>query len=257
MIEFASDNDTKQVRELWDIAFPEEPDFNNWFFENKYKAEYCLILKEDGIIKAMAQLLPYEIKNVGKVSYIYGAATNPDYRRQGLMRRLLNRSFEIDRQRGYAASVLIPQNKPLFDFYERLGYKTCFFVKTVVAESAADTDGYSLREASEQDIPFMDSLYRAEQGESYIIRTRGYWAEQIKMFKALGGRVCILVKGDTPKGYGFVSDGFIQEVFGDRERLAALAGVGKYVCCGGDTPIGMAYSYGDKLDTMYMNLMFN
>ena len=258
MIEFASDKDTGEIRALWDIAFPQEPDFNDWFFANKYKAELCLVYKEDGIIMAMAQLLPYEIKGVGKVSYVYGAATHPNYRRQGLMRRLLNRSFETDKEKGFAASILIPQDKPLFDFYKGLGYKTCFFAKSGIACGSADTKGYGIREASEADIPFMDRLYRTEQGENYIIRTKDYWAEQIKMFKALGGGTYILMKGETPRGYGFVSDGFIQEAFGDGERLAALAGVNKYVSCGGDMPIGMAYSYGNKLpDTMYINLMYN
>jgi predicted acetyltransferase len=257
MVEFATSADNREIRELWNICFPEEPEFNNWFFDNKFDAGKCLVLREDGIIKAMAQLLPYEISGIGKVSYIYGAATHPNYRRLGLMRRLLENSFEIDKANGFAASILIPASKSLFDFYEGIGYKTCFYIGSNSVE-APDVSGYSLREATTSDIPFMDKLYTSQAGENHIIRTYDYWAEQIKMFSTLGGKVYILMKDSVPVGYGFVTDGFVQEGFGEVQRLACLAKVNRYNTSGTDTPIGMAYTYNDNFKkNMYLNLMFN
>jgi predicted acetyltransferase len=257
MVEFATSADNREIRELWDACFPEEPEFNNWFFDNKFDVSKCLVLREDGIIKAMAQLLPYEIAELGEVSYIYGAATHPGYRRLGLMRRLLEQSFEIDKANGRVASILIPASKSLFDFYERLGYKTCFYIGRNDVKNI-DVSEYSVIKANVSDIPFMDRLYTLSVGEKHIIRSQAYWAEQIKMFCELGGSVYILIKADKPIGYGFVTDGFIQEGFGDVQVLANLAGVKKYVSCGTDTPIGMACSYTDNFPkNMYLNLMFN
>lgn len=255
MIEFAVKNDTEQIITLWNTAFPEEPDFNAWFFKAYFKAENCLVLREDGIIKAMAQLLPYEIKGIGKASYIYGAATHPMYRKQGLMTKLLRQSFEIDKERGFAASILIPQGRELFDFYAKIGYKTCFYVKKAAVEST-DITLFSLREAQYADIEFMDRLYRADR-DNYIVRDEKYWQTQLDMFKALGGSVYILLEGDKPRGYAFVSDGLIQESFGDCNGLASLLGLDEYTTCGVETPFGMAYAYEEPLPEMYMNLMFN
>ncbi|GEM_PF-6510572 len=257
MIDFAQPKDTEEIRKLWDIAFPEEPLFNDWFFENYFKAENCLVLKKEGKISAMAQLLPYEIQGAGKVSYIYGAATDPSYRRQGLMRRLLEKSFELDRQRGAVASILIPQNKELFDFYGKLGYKTRFYV-TAEKTKPCDTTGYSLKRAENGDISFMDSLYKKNQN-NYIIRDCNYWEIQLEMFKTLGGECYILLKDNKPVAYGFYTDNYIQEGMGEVNTLAYLAGADKYVSLAdkNNTPIGMAYPYGDFPQRLYLNLMFN
>ena len=93
MIRFAYENDVRLIRELWDIAFPEEPDFNSYFFENIFDHRNTLINIRDNELLAMTQMMPYEIKNMGKVTYIYGAATNPKYRKQGLMSELLKKNL--------------------------------------------------------------------------------------------------------------------------------------------------------------------
>lgn len=254
-INFADFADTAEIRRLWDIVFPEEPDFNDWFFDNYFKAEYCLVLRDNGVIKAMAQLLPYEIKGLGRVSYIYGAATRPDCRGQGLMSRLLKRSFELDRQRGFAASVLIPQNRDLFDFYSRLGYKTVFYADKIPT-AACNTSGYGVREAENDDIPFMNRLYESAQ-TNFIVRDYEYWKCQLEMFRACGGSVYILMRGSERAAYGFLNDNYLQESFGEGNVLANLVGASSYVNVGGSVPVGMAYSYGGKLQNMYMNMMFN
>lgn len=258
MTGFALPSDTGEIRALWDSCFPEEPEFSDLFFAKMFKSDTCLVLREDGIIKATAQMLPYELKDVGKVTYIYGAATHPDFRRQGLMRRLLEASFELDKKRGFAASILIPANEALYGFYARLGYKTRFYIREGKPRmSGADLTGYALRAASEEDIVFMDALYRRELGTGYIVRSRSFWAEQISMFRELGGDALILTKDSRAVGYGFLSDGFLQEAFGNPDVTAALAGADKYAGCGGDTPIGMAYAYKPLPEKMYLNLMYN
>lgn len=264
MIELASQSDTSEIRRLWDEAFPEEPLFNNWFFECRYRPDTCLVLREDGVIKAMAQQLCYELKDVGKVSYIYGAATKQEYRRQGMMRRLLNFSFDMDKKRGRAASILIPQNKPLFDFYSALGYKTAFYVHSGTFEGKADTTGFELRNASDDDIPFMDSLYTEKAGKNYILRTYEYWREQINMFRTLDGEVFILLNKGNPVGYAFYNGDFVQEIFTPYTDImlslmcACFGKPLKYVTVGEDTPIGMICSYGKPIEgKSYLNLMFN
>lgn len=262
-IAFCTQEDTLAVRELWDIAFPEEPVFNDWFFANEYRDEYCLALKQDGKILTMAQLLPYYIEGVGKVSYVYGAATHPDYRKRGLMRELLKRSEELDKSVGRVASVLIPANEGLFDFYSRLGYQTAFYVRKGELLKPVNTDGYTVRKADEKDIAAMNELYVREVklNGSFVVRQYDYWLRQLKMFASLGGEVCILEHNGTCEGYAFITDGMAQEVFGNTAVLLSLTGVKKYITYsaeGANTPIGMLLPYDNNMpDRMYMNMMFN
>jgi hypothetical protein len=120
--------------------------------------------------------------------------------------------------------------------------------------------GYELRQATEADIAYMDGLYRSKQTGNIILRSFEYWKEQINMFNTLGGRVYILLKNGENAGYGFVTDGFVQEGCGDVNRLSVMAGVKSYVTFDGamNTPIGMAYFYDKEcIDNTYMNLMYN
>lgn len=265
MIRVASARDTEEIRRLWDEAFPEEPEFNDWFFANRYCPDTCLVLCEDGIIKAMAQQLCYHIKNMGEVSYIYGAATKKEYRRRGLMGNLLKYSFDLDRKKGRVASILIPQNKPLFEYYSLLGYEKVFYVKSGFFDGCIEkTDGFELKSAGEKDILFMDRLYSHGAGADYIIRSYEYWQEQINMFRSLSGEVFILMKNGEACGYAFYNGDFVQEIFSDYmdvmlSLLCENYGRGlKYVTSGGDTPIGMMYSYHKPAENKcYLNLMFN
>lgn len=253
MIAFASPEDMGGIRRLWDIVFAGEPDFDRWFFANRFKLSECLVLKENGTVKAMVQLMPYFMEGYGKVSYVYGAATLPQYRSKGLMRTLLAAAEKIDIQNGALASVLIPQNEQLFGFYEKLGYSTCFYVDKRQTRPDADTEGYSLKRADYGDIGFMSSLYKG-----CMVRTADYWKMQIDMFNATGGAVYILMHGDMPAGYGFMGEE-LQETAGETDVIARLCGAERYVVNGvNKIPIGMGRGYGKALPSEgYMNLMFN
>lgn len=261
MIEFALTEDKPEIREIWDIAFPEDNEFNNWFFENKFRAEYTLVYRNKGMICSMAQLLPYEISGFGWVSYIYGAATRPEYRRQGLMERLLRQSHEIDRERGFAGSILIPENKGLFDYYGRLGYKTAFYVAHK-SYDCAESGKFNVKKAGEEDIPFMDSLYRESVGEQYIVRTRDRWQEQLRMYNEIYGGAYILLENGVREAYCFYTGEDMAEIFGRKKNiLCSVVNKGRVTECtegGGNIPYGMLLSYGEKISgNMYIGLMFD
>ncbi len=255
MIRFAYENDVRLIRELWDIAFPEEPDFNGYFFENIFDYRNTLINIKDNELLAMAQMMLHEIKNRGKVTYIYGAATNPKYRNQGLMSELLKKSFEIDKEKGIKASVLIPANKSLFDFYERLGYERAFYCHREILKK--DSMAEMAREACYEDIPLLMNIYRGD-----IIRSFDYWKVQIDMYKALGGKIFIY-----KNAYAVVSDKIEEIMYSSQEEKACLV---DFVCNylksdsvevtekGEDLPLGMIKKHEDfETGKMYMNLMFN
>ncbi len=254
MIHFAKKEDIDKIKALWDICFPEEPEFNRYFFEKIFKYGNTLILTEEDKLISMLQMMPCEIKNVGKATYIYGACTHPCRRNKGYMRKLLERSFAVDKRRGNAASVLIPASKELFSFYAKLGYETAFYIGRGVYTPNGSTGKYD--EADRKHIRKLMDLYNGD-----VLRDQSYWKTYIDMYKALGGK--IFIRKDA---YAFVTDSVDEIMYSsDEGKNKLLNSVCEYlktdsvkVTEKGNVPFGMMKKYSEaNTENMYMNLMFN
>lgn len=262
MIRFADKNDYYKIRELWDIAFPEDKNFNDYFFENIFDINTVLILTENNNLISMAQMIPYKIKELGDVTYIYGAATSPQYRGQGRMKKLLEESFEIDKKLGRKASILIPAEKSLFEYYKRTGYETAFYIDKIDTVNT-NLYRYNFRKAEYSDINNMIDIYNGD-----VVRDYEYFNKQIDMFRNLGGEVFVLYDNNKLLSYSFVWNNEIieiQEICGSENQYLAnyvmkyynknkaKANFMKY-----GQPFGMIKYHTDysKL-IMYMNLMYN
>lgn len=254
MIRYAQGSDTKAIRYLWDIAFGEDIAFNDYFFENIFIPEYTLIIEEAGCILSMAQTLPYRLRGVGDITYIYGAATDPAFRGQGLMRRLLEYSFEKDKAKGAAASALIPAEKGLFDYYKKIGYETQFYINkyTYIPNKAFGI----IKKASKEDIPRLMEIYRGD-----VERSHKYWDKQLNMLDSLGGDIYIynnayaLVSKEADEVFGNESDKkILLNSLCQRLKRESIRVTEK----GGDYPFGMIKKHrAFKSGNLYMNLMYN
>ena len=210
-IRFAADRDTPSVFALWSLCFPGEEAFRDYFFAHIYDPAHNLLLLRGGQLCAMAQMLPYTMQNgtqAETVTYIYGACTHPDCRRQHLMDRLLHRSFAIDREQGRAASILIPQEAWLFDFYAQFGYQKTFFVSNTAVQSAVQAAPPAVRPAADDDLSAMDALYHGALPHGpYLHRTAEEWHKQLALFSNTGGEVLCAVQNGAVTGYAFIWPG--------------------------------------------------
>lgn len=206
MIRVADESDFDAVVSLWKQCFPGDEAFTDWFFAKQYDPHVTLLDEEQGTVCAMLQMLPYQLRDVRgirPVTYIYGACTAPQYRRQHRMDRLLMHSFALDEQAGRAASVLIPQEEWLFGFYDSFGYRTAFYTATnTVCRSASEEDASYVRRLTADDIPAMQKLY-CPQG-MYLLRTETDWRRQLCLFDALGSGVFGYERNGEVTAYAFV-----------------------------------------------------
>ena len=207
-IRFANDKDTKAVINLWNMCFPDESGFNEYFFDRLYKPEYNLLLFKDNILCSMAQMLPYKMQNNNKieqVTYIYGACTHKDYRRQHLMDKLLNYSFELDKKNNVSASILIPQEQWLFDFYAKFDYKPMFNISEIKLDNYIKCDDKIFISKAE-DIDNMQALYNLMTDNKYhIMRDKAEWQKQIDLFYNCGGQaLCMYNMQNEFIGYAFI-----------------------------------------------------
>lgn len=276
-IRFAADSDTPAVIALWELCFPGDSGFQKYYFENLYHPGNNLLLFKGNTLCAMAQMLPYSMQNgcvTETVTYIYGACTHPDFRRQHLMDALLHRSFALDREMGRAASVLIPQEEWLFGFYAQFGYVPALHASYQRYAVNQAVRPCALRPASEDDLSEMDALFHARLWEgTYLCRDQGEWRKQLRMFQGCGGEVLCAEQDGALVGYAFVwhADGRIwaQELVaaaGMEERFAAalMARYGRESC----DVTGLQFSHQQPLGCVmrhdgaqpadgYINLMLN
>jgi len=212
IISHPKEENINEILELWNICFPDSPEFTKWYFKNIYSEKNTLIYTENGIICSMLQMPRFKLNEAGEATYIYGACTHPLCRKKGYMAYLLEESFKDDLRNGINQSILIPENESLFKFYEKFGYtptspqaKEIFTKKDFIEKK--ENKKYILKTADNSDINNINSLYeKFSKPSDFILRSKEYWETQIKMFKELEGEVlCLYNKKDLSlTAYAFI-----------------------------------------------------
>lgn len=128
----------------YDMAKKQDRPYLQAIFETCFpgaEAELALMLEEwermelplpvgriEGVPRAMLLALPITVRLGLKEyagRYLYGVATHPDYRRQGLAAGLLEYTHRWMRESKEQFSILLPDSDKNRRFYERCGYLTC------------------------------------------------------------------------------------------------------------------------------------
>ncbi len=140
-----------ELERIWRICFDEEKRPTDFFFNNAFRPQDCLIYRAGEHIAAMVHMLPAAIAQDGKAvqaHYIYGAATLPEYRSRGYMGALLRCAGHVGLRRGDRFSFLLPASRGLYDYYAGYGYAPNFqtrFVTVSAEELRRISAGYSRR----------------------------------------------------------------------------------------------------------------
>lgn len=125
------------LRELWKEAFFDTDDFLDAFFENVFSFERCRCIVENGRVVAALYWFDCEYEK-RKAAYLYAIATLTEYRGRGLCSALMNDTQGHLKKCGYSLSMLVPANKDLFSFYERLGYAECTSISEELVRASSE-----------------------------------------------------------------------------------------------------------------------
>ncbi len=129
----------EEIIENMKIGFEEPDSCVRFFFDNKVDLNNCIVCIDDNKIISSLHIIPTKIYGENgpiPVDYIYAATTLPEYRSKGYMSKLIESSNKISYLRGSRASILIPANKGLFNFYNKLGYKTFYKYKKITISNS-------------------------------------------------------------------------------------------------------------------------
>lgn len=118
---------TDGLKRLWKTVFGDSDAFIDSFFQIAFSPDRCKYIAEGDQILSALYWFDCEYEG-GKLAYIYAVATDPNHRGKGLASQLLEETHLHLKALGYASAVLKPATG-LFSFYERLGYKTCGYIR--------------------------------------------------------------------------------------------------------------------------------
>ncbi len=110
---------------LWQQVFGDSPEAVETFFR-AFPDRLCWVAEAEGQLAAMAHGLRQTFSPDVPSVYLYAVATAPDFRRQGLCRRLLQLAHEQLLAAGVRLVTLTPAEPSLFGFYNALGYQPMF-----------------------------------------------------------------------------------------------------------------------------------
>ena len=138
MIEIKKPPNTMDLRTLWNEAFGDGDKFLDTFFGTAFSDERCMALYFNNELASALYWFECELKGK-KIAYIYAVATAKKFRGCGFCRQLMESTHKTLSVLGFSAAVLVPSSKELFNFYEKIGYKTCGYLGTIETQAAEAT----------------------------------------------------------------------------------------------------------------------
>lgn len=129
----AEERDRAALQALWQQAFGDDPAFIDFVLDRFAGFDHIFLTEQGGEVAAYACAIPVTLGRLRGI-YLYGVNTRADLRGQGIMRRLLEEIHDDAAARGLDFAVLVPEGEKLFGFYEKLGYETLFYHRTVEKE---------------------------------------------------------------------------------------------------------------------------
>jgi predicted acetyltransferase len=164
----------------------------------------------EGKLAAKMNILPLEAWISGKryaMGGIASVATWPEYRRKGMVGRLIHNALEVMKQEGHTVSLLHPFSHA---FYRRYGWEQCIDykkyeipVQMLKMTDAAKTTHKRVVRYSRTSMPLLHKLYEqyASQYNGMLSRYDDWW--ELRVFDRKPGQIGVLTdeQGDQAEGY--------------------------------------------------------
>ena len=129
----STQTDHQAIRNLWEATFTEDgPSFVDHYFNTYKNIEDIIVAYDKDALVGMVHLNPYQIMWRHKLyfsNYVVGVATHQEYRRQGIMRQMLQYVLKEAYEHGEVLQLLMPIDSR---YYEQFGYG---FVQDMIAYS--------------------------------------------------------------------------------------------------------------------------
>jgi len=223
-------NEHHNTRKLWELVFKEDTSsFLDYYYTEKTSENEIYVVEEKDEIRGMLQLNPYKLK-VGEsqflTHYIVAVATHPDFRKQGIMKKLLHRSLQDMYNNKEAFTFLMPAAEAIylpFDF--RFVYKQ---KQGKILGSKPTVEELKIRKAQDEDFQMLADFanHCLRDKEIYALRDVHYYQCLRKEMQSENGDIIIIEEKDSVIGfylYAKTSQYIIREPFLKKGKEQCLA----------------------------------
>lgn len=198
------------TRSLWETAFAEDSkEFVDFYYENKATDNSIWVAKEDELILSMVQLNPYQIhlgSSIVPVHYIVGVATLEEYRRQGLMRGVLEASFQQMYCNEEPFTYLMPAKE---EYYTGFDFLSVYYQKKGVLIERIKESELRIKKAEEEDLDELAKFSEQVLAQQYCVfalRDKNYYEVLRNQFEIENGGIQCVYDKDRLIGYFFYAE---------------------------------------------------
>lgn len=171
-ITYATRQMIPELTKLWIEAFGDDREYVGFYFANRFCEKDMLVYLLDGKPISMISMLPAYLhvntqpKRAGlhllekrrPIRYIYAVATLMEYRGRGYAKRLIQEAYRLLQ----IPLVLEPATKPLFDYYQRMGFQEAFSVAEQLIDLQKEKDEIEKVEQMQQTVEAGVTMRAAE-----------------------------------------------------------------------------------------------
>ncbi|MDR2292252.1 MAG: GNAT family N-acetyltransferase [Prevotellaceae bacterium] len=115
---------------LYKLCFDDDNKFADFYFDKRYTEKNHFAILENNSPVAALQTIQYTMTCFNEkidLAYLSAICTHPNFRKQGLMTKLLENTCKQLFADGVYATFLIPAGSYLFDIYRKNDYETVFY----------------------------------------------------------------------------------------------------------------------------------
>lgn len=126
---YVSQDDYAQLVSLWQTVFGDNEETIRFFIENAVSPGDIFAERINDRIVSAFYLVDATLingNNENKLKYLYAAATLPEYRKQGIMSRMIAYAADYLRNKNTEYIALCPADDSLYDYYGKLGFVSAF-----------------------------------------------------------------------------------------------------------------------------------
>ena len=139
--------ETNALKTLWTECFGNEDRWIDTFLRTAFDpAHLRMLTRQDRPAAALVWMDAF--CGGRKLAYLYGIATHPDFRGQGLCRELMTRTHRELARLGYAGTILVPADSGLRQMYKNMGYENFGGIRKIPAQA---DDPISVRKISPEE----------------------------------------------------------------------------------------------------------
>lgn len=171
--------------------------FVNYYYTEKIKDNQIYVMEEDGEIVGMIHLNPYTLKVNGldkETNYIVAVATKKEYRKQGIMRKLLTEALNDMYEAHQTFTFLMPAAEEIYLPYD---FRTVYEQNHTYYDVEHEGKGYDIRELKEDECEELASSmnqFLSTYYQVYANRNAAYFERLKKEYESDGAKLMLYRK---------------------------------------------------------------